>query len=151
MIPYEKQSFDRIETPEVPDDIQFLGEKLHQVAHWTKKVYDALRRQESPNPTYIDLSPGVLGGSAPGVYQSTARIRGQWLLFSGGTAADLFGLKVGNGIRFRWFGGTTPFFWPFPEVVEPGLDMQVVDITTPGAVNWTAMVIGVVELEDRDD
>lgn len=142
MIDYDKSEADRLAAPGIPDDISWLGGTIRDVAHWTHKVYDALRRQESPNPTVIRLDPGV-------IWSTTARMRGQTLVFTGGTAADNFALKIGSANAVQWFA---PIYGdiPMPVVLDAGVDIQIVDITTPAAVNWRAYLTAYVELEDGD-
>lgn len=140
MINYEHQEHDRIPVPGIPDDIKYLGRGLESVAHWTKKVYDALRRQESPNPTVIRLDPGV-------TFSTTARMRAVALVFTGGTAAENFALKVGAANAVQWFAPVSGAM-PMPVVLDAGVDVSVVDVTTPAAVNWRAYLVAYVELED---
>jgi hypothetical protein len=150
MIDYPGQELDRLETPGVPDDIKYLGDSLATVAHWSKKVYDALRRQESPNPTIIRLDPdAALPGTAKGtIIQTTARMRGLSLVFTGGTALSVFAIRIGSANSVQWIGNVNPMVLPLPIVLDAGVDVQIVDITTPGSTNWRCYMIAYVELED---
>lgn len=143
MIDYPDQEGDRIAVPGVPDDIKFLGGSIDNVAHWAKKTYDALRRQESPNPSVINLNPGI-------IYSTTVRMRSYALVFSGGTAGDVMGLKIGSAVSWDWIVPTQPtiVYFPMPLPLYAGIDSQVVDVTTPAAVNWRCRVLAYVELED---
>lgn len=143
MIDYPGQETDRPTVPGIPDDIAYLGGTMQTIAHWMKKVYDALRRQESPNPTVINLDAGV-------VWQSTARFRCQTLVFSGGAAADIIGLKVGNAVTRRWVQGNTSAPVPLPIIIQEGQDVTVVDITTPATTaSLLAYMVAYVEVEDQ--
>lgn len=157
MIDYPNQELDRpgpAAVPGVPDDIVYLGDALKEIAHWTRKVYDALRRQESPNPTIIDLStPGATGPAT--VYQTTARIRCEYLIFSSNFGSEEYALKIGSANRIRWWSSGTggsggPFAAvPMPIVLEPGVDVSVIDLTNAAHFTIDAYLVGYVELEDR--
>jgi hypothetical protein len=142
MIDYPDQEQDRLQDPGVPDDIKYLGNSLDVLSHWMKKVYDAQRRQESPNPTLINIGPGI-------TYQSTVRYRMQMLLTSG-AQGDRMRLKFGSAGEFDWINVTgEPVSIPLPLVVDAGADVTVADVTNPDTVAWTAYLVGYVELEDR--
>lgn len=143
MIDYEKQEEDRVSAPGVPDDIKYLGDALADIAHWTKKVYDAQRRQESPNPTIINFNPGR-------TFRTSTRMRAIALVFSGGTAAEVFSITAGRGSVFDWIVPVSPapFTIPLPLVLDAGIDYTVASETTPAAVNWRCRVIAYVEVED---
>jgi hypothetical protein len=143
MIDYPAQELDRIEVPGVPDDIRYLGKSLDAIAHWTKKLYDAMRRQESPNPTIINLNPSF-------TFRTSTRMRSTALVFSGGTAGETFSLTAGRGSIYDWIvpASPAPFTLPFPAVLDAGIDYTVASETTPAAVNWRCRVIAYVELED---
>jgi len=156
MIPYEDQELDRLTDPGIPDDIKWLARRLDEsIAHWTKKTYDALRRQESPNPTNINLNPNALNpAAAPGnVWTSSARMRAYALTFSGGTANEIFELRFGRGSVHEWIvpASPAPFTLPLDIVFDVGTDVQVVDVTTGTATNWRCRVWAYVEVEDGND
>lgn len=136
------QQEDRLEIPGVPDDIKFLGSGLDTIAHWVRKVYDAQRRQESPNPSIVNLNPGF-------TYRTSTKMRGLYLVFSGGTAGEVFSLTAGRGSIFDWIvpASPAPFTLPFPAVMDAGIDYTVASETTPTAVNWRCRIIAYVELE----
>lgn len=143
MISYPDQDQDRLDIPAVPDDIKWLGDNITSLSHWMKKVYDALRRQESPNPTMIRLNPGV-------TLRTSTRYRCMALVFSGGTASETIALLSGRGSVFDWIVPSSPgvVVLPFMGILENGQDYVVQSITTPAAVNWTAWLVAYVELED---
>lgn len=144
---YPDQELDRLEIPGVPDDIKYLGDTIERaIEHWTKKIYDALRRQESPNPSIINLNPGI-------TYRTSTRMRCLALVFSGGTQAEEFVLTAGRGGVMDWFVPVSPapFTIPFPHVFEPGIDYTVASVTTPAAVNWKCRVLAYVEMQDGGD
>lgn len=142
---YPDQAEDRLDIPGVPDDIKYLGDTMRDVSHWVKKVYDALRRQESPNPSIINLNPGR-------TYRTSTRMRCMALVFSGGTASEDFAITAGRGSVFDWFvpASPAPFTIPLPLVFEPGIDYTVASVTTPAAVNWKCRVLAYVELQDGE-
>lgn len=145
MIDYERGWADRLSDPGVPDDIKWLGGGLAQVAHWTRKVYSAMRRQESPNPSVINLNPGV-------TYGTSTRMRSYALVFSGGTAGNVIGLRVGAAIAWDWIVPTSPapFTIPMPLPLDAGVDITVVDVTAPGSTNWRCRVLAYTEVEEPD-
>lgn len=145
MIDYSEQELDRPLVPGIPDDIAFLGAGLKQMTHWMRKTYDALRRQETPNPTVINLNPGV-------TQQTTAQMRSYALVFSGGTAGEVFGLRIGAAIAWDWIVPTSPGIvtFPMPLVFQAGVDVTVVDQTTPSATNWRCRVLAYAEMEDGE-
>lgn len=146
MIDYPDQEQDRLTDPGVPDDIKWLGGTIGDVTHWLKKVYDALRRQESPNPSVINLNPGR-------TYQTSTRMRSYALVFSGGTANNVIGLRVGSAIAWDWVvpASPGPFTIPMPIVFDAGVDIKVIDTTVPDTTNWRCRVLAYVELEDGND
>lgn len=141
MIDQPGQELDRPHVPGVPDDIAYLGATIADLSHWMHKVYDALRRQESPNPTIIRLDPGV-------IVQTTARMRAMFLCFTGGTTTEVMALKVGAANMVQWVNQASDVPLPLPIVIDAGVDLQVVDLTTPAAVNWRCYMTAYVELED---
>jgi len=144
---YPDQDLDRIEIPGVPDDIKWLGDRIDQaLAHWTKKTYDALRRQESPNPTIINLNPGI-------VYRTSTRMRCIALVISGGTANDPMQLTAGRGAVFDWIipASPAPFTLPMPLIFEPGIDYAVASVASPLETNWRARMIAYTEVQDGGD
>lgn len=145
MIDYPGQEMDRLTDPAVPDDIKWLGGTMRDVAHWSKKVYDALRRQESPNPSVINVNPGI-------TYATSARMRSYALVFSGGTAGNVMGLRIGSAIAWDWIvpASPAPFTIPMPLLFDAGVDITVVDVTTPGSANWRCRVLAYPEMEDGD-
>lgn len=146
MIDYEAQAKDRLIIPAVPDDIKFLGDRIDSLAHWMHKLYDAQRRQESPNPSTIRLNPGV-------TYQSTAAMRPICIVFSGGTAGSNLGIKFSSAVAFDWLVPSSPgiITMPFTQPFDAGNDISVVDLTTPGSVNWRCWALAYVELEESRD
>ena len=151
MIDYEHQEADRLTDPGVPDDIKWLAQKFDSaIAHWTKKVYDAQRRQESPNPTLIDLNPQGTGTNVGTIRRNSAQMRAYAMTFSGGTASEEFALFVGTAARFQFFlpASPGPFTVPLDLVLPAGIDIQVRSITTPTAVNWRAYIWAYTELEE---
>jgi len=100
-------------------------------------------RWNKREPSLIRLNPGV-------IYQTTAKMWAYALVFSGGTAGDRIGLKVGASTPFDWFVPTSPgpFTIPCPVLFDAGSDISVVDITTPAATNYTAYAMAYVEPAD---
>lgn len=152
MIDYEGQEQDRPQLAAIPDDIKWLGGNLQDVVHWTHKVYDALRRQESPNPTVLNLDPnaGNPGTNKGTIVSTTTRQRAYALVFSGGTAGEVFSVRVGSSNSWDFIvpASPAPFTMPCPLIFDAGVDVQIVDITTPGATNWRCKVLAYAELED---
>lgn len=145
MIDYENQGLDRIPVPGVPDDIKYLGDSMAEMTRWIRKVYDAMRRQESPNPTIINLNPGT-------TFRTSTQMRCLALVFSGGTAGEEFALTAGRGSIFDWLipSSPSPFTIPLPIVFQAGIDYTVASVTTPAATNFKCRVIAYVELEDTN-
>lgn len=146
MIDYPDQEQDRLTDPSVPDDIKWLGGTMQDASHWMKKVYDALRRQESPNPSVINLNPGR-------TFSTSTRMRSYALVFSGGTAGNVIGLRVGSAVAWDWIvpASPAPFTIPMPLIFDGGVDITVIDQTTLGSTNWRCRVLAYVELEDGND
>lgn len=135
----------RLSDEGVPDDIKWLGSGLSNIAHWTHKVYDVLRRQESPNPTVINLNPGF-------TWTTTAKMRAFALSFSGGTAGNNLGLRVGSAVAWDWIvpASPGPFTLPLPLVLDAGVDITVVDLTAPGSTNWRCRVVAYTEVTEGE-
>jgi hypothetical protein len=146
MIDYGHQELDRMEDAGVPDDIKWLGQRFDAAMdHWSKKVYDALRRQESPNPTVLNMNPGR-------IFNNTAKMRCYALVFSGGVANEEMSLRVGTASAWEWFTPASPgtFTIPLPIVFDAGVDVQVVNLTAPAHLDWRCRVLAYTELEDGD-
>lgn len=145
MIDYPDQADDRQEIPGVPDDIKYLGSSIADVAHWVKKTYDALRRQESPNPTALNFSP-----NPDRIIRTSTRFRGMALVFSGGTANDPMELRAGRGSVLEWVvpASPSPFTLPWFGIIEPGIDYEIVSPALPDETNWRAYLWVYTELED---
>ncbi len=143
MIDYPAQEFDRPDVPGVSDDMKWLASTLETaIAHWTKKTYDALRRQESPNPSVINLNPGVTS-------TTSAKKRCYALVFSGGTAGNVMGLRVGSAVAWDWIvpASPAPFTIPMPIPFDAGVDITVIDQTAAGSTNWRCRVLAYPEME----
>lgn len=153
MIDYPGQELDRMVDPGVPDDIKWLGGGIAQATHWMKKVYDALRRQESPNPSLINLNPDGTGTNVGRIKRNTTRMRAYAFQFSGGTASEEFALFIGSAAFYNFFvpASPAPFTIPMDIPLDAGVDVQVRGITTPTAVNWRAYLWAYTELEDGGD
>jgi hypothetical protein len=147
MIDYPDQAADRLTDLGVPDDIKWLASRFDAaVAHWEKKVYDALRRQESPNPTVINMNPTR-------IYISTAKMRCYALVFSGGVANEEMSLRVGTASVWEWFtpASPAPFTIPLPIVFDAGVDIQVINLTAATHNDWRCRVLAYTELENGSD
>ncbi len=155
MIDYEDGAMDRLTDPGIPDDIKWLAKRFDDaIAHWTKKTYDALRRQESPNPTLINLNPDPLRtGNLGRIWTSSARMRAYALTFSGGVAGEELQLRFGSGAVMEWFvpASPAPFTIPLDIVFDVGTDIQVVNITNPDHNDWRCRAWAYTEMEDGND
>lgn len=134
-----------IPAPGMPDDIAFLGDRLSDVAHWTKLLYDAMRGWLNPNSVMVSVNPGV-------VSRTSVRMRAYALIFSGGTANDDIGIKSNSSSSAAFFDFLVPaspgvITIPVGFTMEPGQDYSVVDLTTPANTNYRATILAYVEME----
>jgi hypothetical protein len=147
MIDYPDQAGDRLQDAGVPDDIKWLGARFDDaMQHWAKKVYDAMRRQESPNPSNLNLNPGF-------IFRTTTKMRTFALTFSGGTAGDHIGLLIGTAVDFDWFvpASPAPFTLPMYLPFDAGVDISIRNITNVDHLDWLCRVWAYTELEDGGD
>ncbi len=87
-------------------------------------------------PDLVDLGPGLS-------LTTHVRYRTLGLIFTGGTSSDQFALKVGSRALITFFPGSS---WiPFVQTIDRGVTIAVVDLTTPAATNWYAMLVAGVE------
>jgi hypothetical protein len=90
---------------------------------------------DSARPRTIMLGPGV-------IISTHVRYKLNTLVIIGLTPADFFALKIGTA---QGIGGPiaagVPLVLPIAEWVDRGVDICVVDVTTPAATNWTAYLL----------
>lgn len=86
-------------------------------------------------PRTILLGPGV-------VWTTHVRYKIELVTIIGLTPADFFALRIGsaNGVGGPIAAGV-PLVLPISEFVDRGVDISVVDVTTPAATNWTAYIL----------
>jgi len=139
MIPYDELE-GRLTPPGIPDDIGWLGGEIGSLGKKLQSILDELRGQNSPLQSILNVNPGI-------VVQTTVRYRGTGIVFSGGTLNDVMGVKIGSAVSFDFIASGEAFYLPLPLIIPSGQDLQVVDITTPGAVNWRCRIYATTELD----
>ena len=145
MIQYTDSEYDRVTLPEgisPTDDVLIHGANLpvlERIERLLTMLLATTRRAGLPNPTLIDLSPGV-------IFHAHVRMRPD-LLITSGPGSDELAVKIGAANTFKWFSAASAIVLPLPIVFDRGTDIQVVDITTPSSTAWTAYVLAYPELE----
>lgn len=87
-------------------------------------------------PDLLDLGPGLS-------LTTHVRYRTLGLIFTGGTSTDQFALRVGTRNLLTFYPGSA---WiPFVTTIDRGVTISVVNLTTPSATNWYAMLTAGVE------
>ena len=90
---------------------------------------------DAARPRTILLGPGI-------IWTTHVRYKLNLVVIIGLTPADFFALRIGtaNGVGGPIAAGV-PLVLPIAEWVDRGVDISIVDVTTPGATNWTGYVL----------
>lgn len=124
-----------------PPSVANANESLDSVVKLLQRIANYSERQrEKAAPDAIDLSP-TSGSAIASVYQTKTALRVIGMLFSYTTATEFYSLQVGSrGYPFKAGTSGDPIWIPFPIDVARGIDLSIINVTTPGAVNWRAIV-----------
>lgn len=127
----------------VPQDLPLaitqMRDHLSRIELLLKTLIEVQSTSNEPAapPDLVDLGPGLV--------QSThVRYRTVGLIFTGGTATDAFAFKVGSRTLLALYPPQSGFI-PFVQTIDRGVQLQVVDLTTPAANNWQAYLVAGVE------
>lgn len=105
-----------VDIPGVPEDTQYLGDKLDRVYGKLCELVDATIRREEPAPGRIELPYSAQSNKLRALYVVVTM-----------TAAGTAALRIGTATRMVWnFPAADTKVIPFMETIESGTDVSLV-------------------------
>lgn len=102
------------------------------------------RQRTKEAPALLDMGPlagRLVQGGNNTLWQSTQRFRVTNIIYGGGVAGDELRLSVGVTSYHIYTSGNTVNL-EIPITIDRGMDISVIDFTTPANRLWTFMIFG---------